>query len=205
MNRRALIGQIGILLLVIGGCARKEPGLAEVEPGLRDESSVTFDLEPAEGGNGSQQWNASYVSGGKMARFRIELGPAEDHPAKTAQDFSVKTGEGKFVAVPDSDASLLLADLQKALQANALPKHVSRIASLRFTFAIFGDNCSRAPGGGFNRKPSGDWTAMKIFFGEGDQESEVFLNLNPKTRKGEFSMKDPDYGNLVLAQLAKVL
>jgi hypothetical protein len=140
-----------------------------------------------------------------MARFRIELGPAADHPAKTAQDFSMKTGEGKFVAVPDSDASVLLADLRKALQANASPKNVARIASLRFTFTNLGDNCSRAPGGGFNRTPSGDWTAMKIFFGEGDEESEVFLNLNPTTRKGEFSMKDPDYGNALLAQLAKVL
>jgi hypothetical protein len=55
MSRRALIGPIGVLLLVIGGCARKEPGMGELEPGLREESSVTFDLEPAEGGNGSQQ------------------------------------------------------------------------------------------------------------------------------------------------------
>ena len=33
----------------------------------------------------------------------------------------------------------------------------------------------------------------------------MFLNLNPKIRKGQVSMKDPDYGDLVLGQLAKVL
>jgi hypothetical protein len=42
-------------------------------------------------------------------------------------------------------------------------------------------------------------------FGEGDQESEVFLNIHPAIRKGQFSMKDPDYGDLVLKELAQVL
>ena len=44
---------------------------------------------------------------------------------------------------------------------------------------------------------------MKIFLA-GDQ-SEVFLNLNPTTNKGEFSIKDVDYGDVVIAELAKVL
>jgi len=46
---------------------------------------------------------------------------------------------------------------------------------------------------------------MKIFIGEGDQEGEVFLNFNLAIRKGQLSMKDPDYGDLVLRELAKVL
>jgi hypothetical protein len=46
---------------------------------------------------------------------------------------------------------------------------------------------------------------MKIFIGDGDQQGEVFLNLNPVLRKGQFSIKDPDYGDIVLAQLASVL
>ena len=44
---------------------------------------------------------------------------------------------------------------------------------------------------------------MKIFFG--DDEAEVFLNANPVSGKAEFSIKDPDYGDQVLAELAKVL
>jgi hypothetical protein len=46
---------------------------------------------------------------------------------------------------------------------------------------------------------------MKIFIGEGDQEGDVFLNLNPVIKKGQFSIKDPDYGDIVLARLAQVL
>ncbi len=45
---------------------------------------------------------------------------------------------------------------------------------------------------------------MKIFIGEND-EGQVFLNINPDLRKGEFSIKDSEYGNFVLAQLARVL
>jgi len=39
----------------------------------------------------------------------------------------------------------------------------------------------------------------------GDGSSEVFLNLNPALGKGEFSIKDPEYGDGVLQELAKVL
>ena len=46
---------------------------------------------------------------------------------------------------------------------------------------------------------------MKIFIGEGEQESEVFVNLNPAIGKGQFSIKDADYGDKVLKQLATVL
>jgi hypothetical protein len=69
----------------------------------------------------------------------------------------------------------------------------------------FGKNQSQAPGGGFQPKPPGHWTPMKIFIGEGQQESQLFLNLNPVIKKGQFSIKDADYGDIVLAQLARVL
>lgn len=46
---------------------------------------------------------------------------------------------------------------------------------------------------------------MKIFIGEGKHEGDVFLNLNPVIKKGQFSIKDSDYGDIVLAQLAQVL
>lgn len=46
---------------------------------------------------------------------------------------------------------------------------------------------------------------MKIFIGEGEQEGDVFLNLNPVIKKGQFSIKDSDYGDAVLAHLARML
>jgi hypothetical protein len=53
--------------------------------------------------------------------------------------------------------------------------------------------------------PPGDWTAIKIFLGQGDKEAELFLNINPTIRKGEFSMQDHDYGDLAISRLATVL
>jgi hypothetical protein len=46
---------------------------------------------------------------------------------------------------------------------------------------------------------------MKIFIGDGEDESEVFLNFNPVSRKAQFSEKDVDYGDTVLAKMATVL
>jgi len=115
------------------------------------------------------------------------------------------TGEGRFLAEPGSDATALLADLQKALGAKAIPSKIQRVKVLPFTFVNLGDNLSQAPGGGFNANPHGDWTAIKIFIGEGEQEAEVFVNFNPAIGKGQFSIKDADYGDIVLKQLATIL
>ena len=203
MIRAAKICQLAIFLLVTAGCRPSGPGGGVVETYLPDPSSVAFDLEPAPGGSRPQQWIATYTSQGKTARFRIELGPASD--SKDEYDSPIKFGNGRFVAEAGSDASVLLADLQRALEAKMLPKRTPRSTSLSFTFASLGENLSQAPRGGFNDKPPGNWTGMKIFIGEGDHEAEVFLNINPKIRKGQFSIKDPDYGDLLLAELAKVL
>jgi hypothetical protein len=46
---------------------------------------------------------------------------------------------------------------------------------------------------------------MKIFLGKSDGPAEVFLNFNDVLHKGEFSIKDADYGDDVLGELAKVL
>lgn len=99
----------------------------------------------------------------------------------------------------------MLAYLEKALQAKNRHLPTAKKTGVPFTYASFGDNLSQAVGGGFSASRPGNWTAIKLFLGQGDQEGEVFLNINPKFRKGQFSMKDPDYGDLVLTELAKVL
>jgi hypothetical protein len=68
---------------------------------------------------------------------------------------------------------------------------------------ILGENQSRSSDGSFSDKLRGDWIAMKIFLANG--EGEVFLNLNPGASKAEFSIKDSDYGDVVLAELARIL
>jgi hypothetical protein len=200
MSLQVVIVPFATLLLLLTGCSRGERRSSVADTYIPDASSVAFDIEPIKGSSGSQQWTATYTSQGKTAHFRIELGVS--HPSK---DSSIKSGEGRFVAEAGSDASALLADLQKALEAKNLPKSSGRIANLPFEYANLGDNLSQASGGGFGTKPPGNWTAMKIFIGEGEHEGEMFLNINSTIKKGQFSIKDPDYGDLVLAELAKVL
>ncbi len=201
--------KLTILLLtvfVFVGCGRHgAPDKSEVsETYVADANSIGFDIAPAPNGS-SSAWIGTYSSGGKIARFRFEFGSAQtvDHPMKNVV---VSSGNGRFIAVDGSDSSELLSDLKKALEAKNLPTKVQRAKELPFTFASFGDHESQASqGGGFSPQPPGNWTVIKIFIGEGEHECEFFLNFNPVIKKGQFSEKDPDYGDEVLAQLAKVL
>jgi len=170
-----------------------------VEPGGPTEGSVGFDIA-VDNRSERQQWVATYASGRKTAKFRIELGPNKPGGDK---DFPISFGNGRFLAEPGSDASVLLIDLKRALEAKTIPQKVGRVAELPFEFAILGEKQSRSSDGGFSQKPSGDWTAMKIFLAKG--EGEVFVNFNLVAGKGEFSIKDADYGDIVLSELAKVL
>ena len=194
-----------VALVLLPGCNRvADRGLA-VEHHQPDEASVWFDLEPLQSGDGSQQWIAIYNSPGKIARFRIDFGAAESTPGKTAGESGVKSGEGTLIPEPGSDSSVLLVDLQKALRARTAPRVPLTKTSIPFTYVYVGDNLSQAGGGGFKANPPGNWTALKLIFGDGDRESEIFLHINASIKKGQFSMKDPRYGDLALAELAKVL
>jgi len=188
--------------VLLAGCHAQKREIAEVY--IPDTNSIGFDIEPALEPNTSV-WIGTYRSQGKTARFRFELGPAKasDYPIPNVR---VTSGKGKFTAVNGSEGEVLLNDLKIALEAKKLPTKVTRIAELPFTYVTFGEHQSQAPSdGGFNDKPRGHWTVSKIFIGEGEHECEFFLNFNPVIQKGQFSIKDPDYGDEVIAQLAKVL
>ena len=103
--------------------------------------SVGFDIELFDSGNGSFRLNANYTSQGRTARFRVEFGPAKT--VGDSKDFPMRAGEGRFVAEPGSDASVLLFDLKKALEAKAIPAEVHRLESLPFTFVNIGEDLSR--------------------------------------------------------------
>jgi len=196
-----------LAILLVAGCNRT-PNRTEgqtIEHYIPNSGSVGFDIAPIQGDNESSQWNASYTSQGKTAQFRIEFGPAKASDAKDSGDFPFRVGKGRIVAVPGSDPSVLLADLQKALEAKHQPTKIEKIQSLPFTFVNIGTNMSQAAGGGFFAKPLGHWTTTKIFIGEGENEGEFFLNINPAINKGQFSIKDADYGDIVVSQLARVL
>jgi len=194
-----------MFLLVTSGCSGPTTtGQGRIaEAYVSDSGSVGFDIGPLKDQNGSLRLDATYESQGKLAKFAIDFGPTRN--LKDSKDFPMRTGEGRFLAEPGSDAKVLLADLQRALEAKTIPAKIQRVHALPFTFVNLGGNLSQAQGGGFNANPPGGWTAMKIFIGEGEQEGQVFLNFNPAIGKGQFSIKDADYGDLVIKQLAKVL
>ena len=206
MSRGVLICLIGCSLS-IGACNHPSGITSEQirEQYIPVPGAIGFDIEPLPGGNGSTRWLATYSSEGKTARFEIKLGASTALDDKESKSFDIKSGKGTLIAVQQSDASVLLADLKKALEAKVIPTKVRRADSLAFEFVSLGQHQSQATDGGFATKPAGNWTPMKIFIDEGEEEGEVFLNLNPVIKKGQFSIKDPDYGDIVLRQLARVL
>jgi len=172
----------------------------KVEPNGPTAGAVAFEIAPVEAKAVVRQWTATYSAAGKTARFRIEMGPVKVSGDKA---FPISSGKGRFLSEPGSDSSVLLLDLKKALGAKTVPDKIGKVASLPFEFVILGENQSRSSGGGFSDKQRGDWTAMKVFLAGG--EGEVFLNLNPVANKAEFSIKDSDYGDIVLSELARIL
>ena len=199
---QAFCGAVLFLGLVACSPRSSKPSDVVAEPSGLAGGSVGFDLKPVDNKSGPRQWVATYSSKGKTAKFRIELGPghAGDDEDKALH---VSFGKGRFLPEPGSDASVFLVDLEKVLEAKTIPGKVERAGALPFEFVILGENQSRSADGGFSQEPRGNWIAMKIFVGKG--EGEVFLNLDPVANKGEFSIKDSDYGDIVLAELAKVL
>ena len=179
---------------------------ARLEPRLIDDEdlSVPFEIVSLNktASNGlSQSYDCTYSARGRTARFQLLLQQPKPLPAERTMGI----GDGKFVAVQGSDNSALLEDLKKALDARHLPKNSMRIHELPFAFVVLGSAQSRDAAGSFSSQGHGDWVAMKIFLPKGGDDGEVFLNLNPVLGKGEFSMKDSDYGDYVVTELAKVL
>jgi len=113
--------------------------------------------------------------------------------------------EGKFLAVAGSNDAMLLEDLKRILEAKQPVKNASKIPELAFDAVVLGQKQSRLPSGSYSNNPPGDWTVTKIFLPKGGDEGEVFFNFNPVLGKAEFSIKDSDYGDYVLTELAKVL
>ena len=193
-----------MFLVISPGCNHPAVNTKDqtAEPYIADSGSVGFEIASLQTADGSSHLMCTYTSEGRTAKFRIELDRAKTLDSK---DTAMQVGQGRFVAEPGSDARGLLTDLLKALEAKKLPNRVARLQSLPFTYVNLGDGLSQASAGGFNAEPPGNWTAIKIFIGKGEQEGELFVNFNPVSRKGQFSIKDTDYGDLVIAELAKVL
>src|SRR5215813_8387083 len=147
-------------------------------------------------------WLAIHESSAGMARFQVRLilrTPRSDSP------FIISTGS--FINEPDSQYSEFLRQVAKALEAKNIKARKSKTSRLDFTVAVIGQNLSRGSRAdvlarSFTSEPRGDWVATKVFVADGD--GEFYLNLNSKEAKGEISIKDPDYGDIVLRELLRV-
>lgn len=200
MSRYFVISCLAVFMLVAGACKRQSSEIY-----IPDEESLGFDIQPVKAADGTSQFVANYRAQGKTARFRIQFDQARAATNAETKAPKIEFGKGKFIAEPGSDASMLLIDLKKTLDAKTLPGKVERAGELAFTYATLGEHMSQSAQSGFSDKPSGNWTLTKIFIERVEQEGEVYLNFNPVIKKAQFSIKDPDCGDFLPAQLAKVL
>jgi hypothetical protein len=150
-------------------------------------------------------WSAIYDVDDKTGKFNIEL-----TLTKSKGDVPMAFGKGAFRHDSASDSSKLLQDLAVLLEAKNLTPPQNKTNTLNFPTAVLGVNLSRGQGkdvlaGTFTSDPKGDWISVKLFVTDGDKDGEVYLNLNSKTGQGEFAIKDPDYGDTVWHELARVL
>jgi hypothetical protein len=168
-----------------------------------DPPSLPFDLVPVNTSatSGQQQYQCAYEVRGKIARFRLEFSEG----STSQEQFPVTRIDGKFVAVQGSEDAALLEDLRRVLLAPHPALKSRKVSELPFDGVILGRNQSKVSISGYNAKPPGNWMLMKIFLPKGGDDGEVFLNINRVDGKGEFSIKDSDYGDYVLNALAEVL
>lgn len=199
-SRRWLAG-IPMLSLLVGcrGDVGQRPEPAEYPGSFRIEKlSETADPEGT-----TTTWLATAPRGTRVAKFRIQLlvkAPKGDAP--------IVFTTGALIREPNQDGSSFLGELADVLKASAVPRELDRTERLDFATAILGTSLSRQAGpdmfaGGFTSSPAGGWIATKVFVADG--EGEFFLNLNPAAGVGEISIKDEDYGDVVIAELARVL
>lgn len=221
------------VFLMTSACRSKSLSPESPSPGssstqTSDPNSVSFKLQEMgrrkvkEGEEVT--WRAIHESSAGAARFQIILilqPPGGDSP------FVISTGA--FIRDTDSHYSEFLRQVAKALEAKSIKARKSKIDRLDFTIALLGQNLSRVAmgkaggltsdafeqppsqgqsqgnktlAGGFTSEPPGDWIATKVFVADG--AGEFFLNVNSKESRGEISIKDPEYGNVVLRELSRV-
>jgi hypothetical protein len=123
-------------------------------------------------------------------------------------DGNVPVAWGKAVLlVKDRGTGARFVELFSRAFAGKMPRPVERDyvpRPLSVGTAILGHNLHREEGGGFSGE-EGDWTAMKWFPEYEGQSGEVYFNYDLAHRRGEFSEKDADYADDLVAIFASAL
>jgi len=198
---------VGVTLFATG--CEKGPSIKSPQRRVLTGANLTVRALPSEGG--IERYQFEQDSGKEVARFEVQL---EALRAQKAGSFDMEFGKGAFLSVPGSASTTLIANLCRILEAVPCPAvPPQRVSRLEFEVAILGRNLSRGKpasgdqvAGGFADSPRGNWTTMKLFLGsDGEEQGEVYLNINAKAGVGEFSLKDSGYGVAVMKQLVQVL
>jgi len=142
---------------------------------------------------------------GQACTFDLRIGKAKPS-GKSPPDFAFVPAI--LERVTNADCAAFLGALAPTLGFKGrLPTPIAT-KRLSLTVAILGANLSRnsdrpEAAGGFSSQPPGHWTATKLFLRDG--EGEVFLSLNLQDGLGEFSIKDEDYAEIVVTELARIM
>jgi hypothetical protein len=188
------------IAITIGLVACKKaptPQAAPEETYAAAAGAVGVDIIPMGNSDGALRWLVTYTDGTSTTKFQIEFNRA------ASEDRSLlASGKGQFLSLPESDPTPLLDVLKPALQAKHRPTRVEKAEALPFEYSLLGGNQSRSPDGRFSNPPQGNWTTTKLFLA--NDQAQVYFNFNPVIHKAEFSIKDREYGDRVLGELAKV-
>ena len=198
-----------LVLIFLTSCKPKEPAppkptSAPQESAAAEELPRVF-VEIAPDGpqtDDKMRYLARYTKNGSTARFGIEFRAEKSLDSQAGM--RIRTGHGSFLADPKSDNSQLLAELKSALAANSIPSKSIRVRELPFTFVFLGENDEISEDGGLKGSATGHWVGAKLFLGPA-QETEIFFNFEKPGGRAEFSMKDEEYGDALMKELAKVL
>ncbi len=186
------------LTIALLACNNKSaPEAAPEENYTPAAGSVGLDIISMGGGDGDVRWMVTYADGAAATKFQITLKP----PAASNSGV-MASGKGEFTSLPDSDPTALLGALRPVLHAKRMPNHAEKVESLPFDYALLGADQSRTADGAFHKLPKGNWTATKLFLA--NDQAEIYFNYNPVIHKAEFSIKDPEYGDRLLAEFAKI-
>jgi hypothetical protein len=174
-------------------------------PGVaRGNGSVSLTITAAAPMSGSDANATTWLARCGAEKFLINL---IIPPADVNEPISFTTG--KLCRYQEADAGECLVSIARALEAKKVEPPPERVDCLPFQAGILGQNLSRGVGktsvleGSFTSDSPGTWLATKAFVADG--EGEFYLNLSPKTGEAEISIKDPEYGDVVIGELAKVL
>lgn len=177
--------------LLLGACwllaCRSAETVQEVNP-------VPFKITAAEPMAGGDPKAKSWLVTCGKDKFLMDLVIPSASPSE-----AIPFTTGRFCRYQETDARQCLDSIARVLKATQVEAPRERSQCLPFQAAILGQNLNDH----LISPPRGTWIAAKVFVAEG--EGELYLNLSPETGEGEISIRDPEYGNVVVRELAKVL